>query len=123
MADIVVRPPQAIVVNVAALTPPRVNVSTPVKGPKGDAGPRGADAQVATATPQLTVEGWADNAQTVAASGVTASNFVMVAPAPASHGAYVAAGIRCTAQGVDSLTFTCEAVPEVAIDVNVGVIG
>lgn len=71
------------------------------------------------ATVSLTVAGWSSNAQTVSVTGVTASNTVFVAPAPASHDNYGAAGIRCTAQAAGTLTFTCTKTPTEAISVNV----
>lgn len=69
--------------------------------------------------PELTVADWSSNTQTVNVTGVTASNIVIVSPAPASAADYAAAGIVCTAQGTDSLTFTCTTVPSNAITVNV----
>lgn len=72
-----------------------------------------------SATAILKANGWADNAQTVSISGVTANNLVMVAPDPDSHAAYCEANIRCIAQGAGSLTFACESVPSVDVVVNV----
>lgn len=69
--------------------------------------------------PELTVAGWSNNTQTVTVTGVTATNTVFVSPAPASASDYASAGIICTAQGTDSLTFTCTTVPTNAITVNV----
>lgn len=73
----------------------------------------------AAQTVELTVLGWTADSQTVTATGVTASNIVIVTPTPADQAAYVAAGIICTTQGADSLTFTCDTTPIVAIDVQV----
>jgi len=70
-------------------------------------------------TVTLTVEGWANNAQTVSATGVTAINIVLVAPAPASQTSYVAAGVKCTTQGAETLSFSCDTTPAVALTVNV----
>ena len=67
----------------------------------------------------LTVGGWANGSQSATVSGVTANNTVLVAPAPSAFGLYTAAGIKCTAQGVDSLTFQCDTTPTAAIGVNV----
>lgn len=69
--------------------------------------------------PELTVAGWSNNTQTVTVTGVSATNTVFVSPAPASAADYAAAGIICTAQAADSLTFTCTTVPTNAITVNV----
>ena len=73
--------------------------------------------------PELTVAGWSSNTQTVTVTGVTATNTVFVSPAPASASDYASAGIICTAQGTDSLTFTCTTVPSNAITVNVVIMG
>ena len=70
----------------------------------------------------LTAAGWTDKAQTVTANGVTADNTVVVSPAPASYTAYAEGAVRCTAQGSNSLTFTCDDVPAGNITVNVTVI-
>ena len=70
-------------------------------------------------TGTLTVAGWSDGSQTITVSGVTASGNVLVAPSPASQEAYAAAGIKCTAQAANSLTFTCKTAPTEALTVNV----
>lgn len=79
-------------------------------------------ASVSSITVSLVVANWSNNSQTVTATGVTASNNVIVSPAPASIDNYVAAGIKCTAQTANSLTFTCTTTPSTAISVNVLVI-
>lgn len=73
-------------------------------------------------TATLAVADWANNTQTITATGVTASNNVIVSPAPSSVTDYVAAGIVCTAQASNSLTFTCTTTPSTAISVNVLVV-
>ena len=70
-------------------------------------------------TVTLTAGGWNNNSQTVNATGVTASNTVIVSPAAASFVVYGEAQIRCTAQAANSLTFMCEGAPEEAVTVNV----
>lgn len=74
---------------------------------------------VPSTMPTLAVADWSSNTQTVSVTGVTASNIVIVSPAPASATDYAAAGIVCTAQGAGTLTFTCTTVPSNAITVNV----
>lgn len=69
--------------------------------------------------PTLAVADWNNSSQTVQVTGVTATNTIFVAPAPASSADYAAAGIVCTAQGAGTLTFTCDTVPSNAITVNV----
>lgn len=74
-------------------------------------------------TATLAANGWSSNTQTVAVTGVTSSSLVIVSPAPSSMSAYQAAGIYCSAQGTNSLTFTCSTVPTAAITVNVLIVG
>lgn len=62
---------------------------------------------------------WSNNAATVNASAVTASNDVIVTPAPASMAAWAAAGVYCSAQASGTLTFTCSTVPTEALTANV----
>ena len=75
--------------------------------------------KLTTVTVTLTVEGWVSNAQTVSASNVTADNIVWVSPVAASFDAYGKAGIRATAQGAGTITFTCSKLPTEAISVEV----
>lgn len=65
-------------------------------------------------TVTLTTSGWSSNTQTVTVSGVVASEtaqLITPTPAIASQSAYYEAGIMCTNQGANSLTFTCQTVP------------
>ena len=74
-------------------------------------------------TATLTTAGWSSNSQTVTVNGVLADSnaqAVDVAPAnKASADAWAAAGVWCTAQGANSLTFTCESVPTANISLNI----
>ena len=65
---------------------------------------------------------WTSNQQTVTVSGVTSSNYVVVSPAPASYDDYCEAGIYCSAQGTNSLTFKCDTVPSAALTVNIMIV-
>lgn len=65
---------------------------------------------------------WSNNSITVTATGVTSSNNVIVSPAPASQSAYTSAGVMCTAQATDSLTFTCTTTPSSDLTVTVLII-
>lgn len=65
-------------------------------------------------TVTLTASGWSSNTQTVTVSGVSATEtaqLITPTPAIASQSAYYEAGIMCTNQGTNSLTFTCQTVP------------
>ena len=67
----------------------------------------------------LTAAGWSSNTQTVTVTGMTATGVVLVSPDPTDQSAYTSAGIICTTQAADSLTFTCSTTPTADIDVNV----
>lgn len=76
------------------------------------------------ATVTLTVAGWASKAQTVSVAGILkdqTKQVVDVAPADtASRDAWAKAGIWCTDPTADGqLTFTCDTVPTVAVNVRV----
>lgn len=82
------------------------------------------DGKWVSVTVSLTVAGWSNNQQTVAVANVTADSAatsVIVAPAPAAdnYAAYNDSGVRCTAQGAGTLTFSCDSVPASALTVNV----
>ena len=77
------------------------------------------DGRKATASVTLTASGWSSKKQTVSVSAVTASNTVLVTPAPGSYVAYGEAVVYCSAQGNGSLTFTCDEVPTANLTVNV----
>lgn len=81
----------------------------------------GAQAKVKTLTLSIATAGWSATTKRVlcSASGVTASNVVIISPAATSQDAYSAAGVKCTAQGNSSLTFSCESIPTEALSVNV----
>ena len=80
-------------------------------------------ATMSTATASLATTGWANNSKTDNVTGVTASNNVIVAPAPADMAVWSAAGIVCTAQGAGTLTFTCSSTPTAAVTANVLILG
>ena len=67
----------------------------------------------------LTASGWSNNSQTVSVEGVTATNSVIVGPAPNSADEYSGYGILCTQQSAGSLTFTADITPTVNIEVNI----
>lgn len=60
---------------------------------------------------------------TVSVTGVTTTNSVLVSPAPSSASVYATAGVMCSAQGTNSLTFTCDTVPSADISVNILILG
>lgn len=70
-------------------------------------------------TVTLAAANWSGSSQTVTATGVTASNTVIVGAAPASASEYNTSGVICTAQGADSLTFSCSTTPSNDLTVTV----
>lgn len=75
-----------------------------------------------SASVTLTSNGWAGNEQIVTINDVTATNTVIVSPAPESQDAYTLAEVYCTEQADKSLTFTCTDVPTTNITVNLVII-
>lgn len=72
----------------------------------------------------LTASGWDSTAltQTVTVTDILADEtkqLIQVMPTPASMTAVTAAGAYCSAQGADSLTFTCSTVPTEDIVFNI----
>lgn len=79
---------------------------------------------VKSATVTLSANAWSSNSQTINVSNVTASSLVTVAPVPTSQNrtAYLESGVYCSAQGAGTLTFACEDVPSVNLNVNIQII-
>lgn len=71
----------------------------------------------------IAVSDWSGNTCTKSVSGVTATSDVFVSPEPvlANIKAYAEANVFCSALGANTVTFTCETVPAVALTVNIGV--
>ena len=70
----------------------------------------------------LLASAWSGNAQTITVPGVLADEtkqLIQPVPAIASQAAYLAAGILCTGQAANNLTFTCQTVPEADLTVYV----
>ena len=85
-----------------------------LKGEKGD------PMQVVARTVALDASGWSpDKRRTVTVEGVTASNHIIVSPAPESMEAAGKAGLYAVAQAAGSLTFACSKVPEGFVNINV----
>ena len=81
---------------------------------------------VISTTVSIAVSAWSNNVASVTVSGVTADNIVFVAPVSTdstNYANFLAARIYCSAQGADTLNFTCGTTPTAAISVNVIIIG
>lgn len=62
----------------------------------------------------LVASGWSSYTQTVTVEGIVsneASQLIIPIPALNAQNAYLENGVRVTAQGMNSLTFTCDSVP------------
>ena len=93
---------------------------------KADAGdiPAGLLQSAFHGTVSLLSTGWTQGddswySQTVTATGVTATAIVYVAFHPDSRSAFLDAGIYCSAQAANQLTFKAASQPESNISVNV----
>jgi hypothetical protein len=93
------------------------DVLTNVSGTPTWAAPSGVTKSSIQVT--LTTAGWSSKTQTVSATGVTASNDVIVSPAPTSLDDYYNWSVYCASQGSWTLTFKCWTVPTIDITVNV----
>lgn len=86
-------------------------------------GPKGNPLKASTRTVTLDVAGWPSDRHRIAAvEGVTATNTVIVTPAPESVGTYGKCGVYAAAQGEGSLTFVCAKQPEESLTVNMLII-
>lgn len=66
----------------------------------------------------LPLSGWSGTSQSkTGLSRITASNCVIVGPAPSSLEAWQASGVRCTAQASGSLSFSCDSTPTADLQV------
>lgn len=81
-----------------------------------------AKATPKSVTVTLPASGWSSNTQTVTVNGVLAdesAQLIQPMPAMASQSAYYGAGVLCSGQAANSLTFTCQTVPTADLTVYV----
>lgn len=92
-------------------------------GAATEADVEGAKPMLRTAT--LTTSGWSSNSQTVTVNGVVANSsaqLIYVSPANKdSATAWGEAGVFCSGQGANSLTFVCDSTPSANITVNISI--
>lgn len=70
----------------------------------------------------LLASAWSGNSQTITVPGVLADEtkqLIQPVPTIASQAAYLTAGILCTGQAANNLTFTCQTVPEADLTVYI----
>lgn len=79
---------------------------------------------VKSVTVTLSANAWSGNSQTINLANVATNSLVTVAPVPTAQNrtAYPEAGVYCSAQGAGTLTFVCEDVPSVNLNVNIQII-
>ena len=80
-------------------------------------------ASFSTATISIATSNWSSNTATISCSIVTASNTLIIAPAPTSYSNWGAFKVRATAQTAGKITFKCDTTPTAALSVNVVAIG
>ena len=76
------------------------------------------DVGFVTKSATIQVGNWSGTTATISVSGVTATNNVVVSPAPTSMDYYGLFGVRCVSQAEGQLTFGADNQPNVAITVN-----
>lgn len=87
-----------------------------------------SQAKVINISVTLTVADWVEDAdtgiitQSVSNENITATNTLIVSPDSDSWVAYFGSGIRATAQSNGSITFTCDAIPETDVLVNIAIL-
>ena len=67
----------------------------------------------------LPASGWVNSLQSIAVDGVTEDSDVFASPADSSYDAYCEAGVRCSGQADNALTFWCKEIPAEDLTVNV----
>lgn len=67
----------------------------------------------------LPASGWVNSLQSIAVDGVTEDSDVFASPADSSYDAYCEAGVRCSVQADNALTFWCREIPAEDLTVNV----
>ena len=70
----------------------------------------------------LTVEGWANNEQTVNVTGVTENNTVIVGGDLGSEPSYTNCDVYCSGQSNGTLTFKCSFPPSEDLIANVAIL-
>lgn len=76
------------------------------------------DVGFVTKSATIQVGNWVGTTATISVSGVTATNNVVVSPAPASMNDYGLHGVRCVSQAAGQLTFGADVQPSTPITVN-----
>ena len=78
-------------------------------------------AKVKSKSAMLRASGWDSTAKTVTArvAGITAASHIIVTPMAASFEAWWQAGVRCTTQSADTLTFQCTTIPSANLTASV----
>ena len=85
-----------------------------------------ADVSPKRVTITLTASGWSNNTQTKTVQGISADEedqLIQPVPKTTSQAAYYAAGILCTGQAANQLTFTCQTVPTEDLTVYITIQG
>ena len=74
-----------------------------------------------TASVFIAVSDWSGTSCAKTVSGVTTGSTIFVSPAATSFQGYCESQVRASAQGTNSITFTCVDVPSDSLTVNVAI--
>lgn len=66
----------------------------------------------------LPATSWNNMTQTINVQNVTATSIIIITPTPQSYVNYSNAGVHCSAQANQTLTFTCTKTPTVELSAN-----
>lgn len=73
-------------------------------------------------TVSLSSSGWdSSKQQTVTVNGITSDSIIVASPIPSSMNTVMESGIYCSAQGSNSLTFTCATPPSTSVTYNISI--
>ena len=81
----------------------------------------GGGSSPTTASVFIAVSDWSGTSCAKTVSGVTTGSTIFVSPAATSFQGYCDSQVRASAQGTNSITFTCVDVPSDSLTVNVAV--
>ena len=73
-------------------------------------------------TKLLSKNNWSTNEQTITVAGVTVSNILLISPDNNSTSAWSNFGIVAYSQTINSITFKCNAIPNIDITANIVII-
>lgn len=80
-------------------------------------------AAIETTTATIAASGWSSNSATISNNLITASNTIIIAPAPTSYVTWGECKIRAVTQTAGKITFQCDSAPTTSVTVNLVILG